>query len=147
MNNKKETATLMYGFLLLIVADVLFAIFGKKLLHLENQVFYCIFLLVLIFSVWRIVKLRIFFLSASQHILSVEYYHPFANKKGPVLEIPLQKVISLKFGKGLINNKLNVAVRTRKGIRTFSYQIGKWHDKDINNIDHIMALIEEARSE
>lgn len=146
MSNKKETAALMYGFLFLILSDIIFLIFGKTFFHIENQLLYCIFILVLVFSVWRIIKLRIFYLEASSHVLSVKYYHPLRDKKKPVLEVPLHKVISLKIERKIMETKLNLNIKTRKGIRTFSYHIGTFAPGNNQSLETIEKLISDSKS-
>lgn len=146
MSNTKETSAMMYGFLLLILADIVFIIFAETIFE-EDQILYGIFMLILLFSVWRIIKLRSFSLEASQHVLSVKYHHPLTRSKKPVLEVPLQKVLSFNIEKGMIDNDLVISIKTRRGIRSFSYSMGAIAEKNIKKLNYISEFIHNSRME
>jgi len=147
MSNTKETSAMMYGFLLLILADIVFIIFAETIFDVEDQILYGIFMLILLFSVWRIIKLRTFSLEASQHVLSVKYHHPLTRSKKPVLEVPLQKVLSFNIEKGMMDNDLVISIKTRKGIRSFSYNMGAIPEKNIEKLNYISEFIHSSRME
>lgn len=83
MDNKKEASAMMYGFFLLIAADILFLIFAKKKLEIPAQFLYSIFLIIFAFCIWKIATIRILSLEVSEHVLSVKYNHPWTTVRRP----------------------------------------------------------------
>ncbi|MBV6881426.1 hypothetical protein NG800_016005 [Epilithonimonas ginsengisoli] len=103
INNKKEIAIAMYGFFLLILVDLVFLVFAKKIFVISNLYLYGSFFSLLLFRIWKIVTLKIFSLEVSEHIFSIKYTHPPVKSRQPALEVPLQKVVSVKTEKGVMN--------------------------------------------
>lgn len=150
INNEKEIAFAMYGFLLLIILDLPFVIFAEKFLNIDQSTVYVIFLVILIFSVWKIFTLKTFALEVSEHIFSVKYSHPLFRSRHAALEVPLRKVISIKTEKGFINYILIISINTKRGIRNFYYRIGQLpesqFDKFTNTIDMVKTSYIEKQT-
>lgn len=145
INNQKEIAFAMYGFFVLIFLDILFLFLAKTIFVIPKLVLYGIFLVILVFSIWRIITLKIFSLEVSEHICTVKYRHPLMNLRQPVLEVPIQKVISLKAEKGVINYILIIGVNTRRGIRNFYYRLGRLPENQNEKFKKISDYIASAR--
>ena len=135
VNNRREIAMAMYGFILLLVADLLFLIFAAKFVILDKALLYGIFLIVLLFSIWRITTLKTFSLEVSEHILSVKYKHPLAHNNNPVLEVPLQKLISYKIEKGILSYIMIININTRKGTKSFYYRLGTLPKSEVSKFE------------
>lgn len=125
INNRRQTAIAMYGLFLIIVLDILFLIFAQHFFKISKTVIYTTFLVIFIFSVWKIVNLKSISLEVTEHIFSVKYNHPLFTVRHPVLEVPLYKIISVKTERELINYILIISIRTKKGIRNFHYGVGQ----------------------
>lgn len=141
INNQKEIAIAMYGFLVLIFLDILFLFLGKTIFAIPKLTLYGTFSVILIFSIWRIATLKIFSLEVSEHICTVKYRHPLMNLRQPVLEVPIQKVISLKTEKGLINYILVIGIVTKRGIRNFYYRLGRLPENQNDKFRKISEFI------
>jgi len=124
VNNRREIALAMYGFFLLLIVDILFLIFAAKFWKIDKASLYGIFLIIFLFSIWRISLLKTFSLEVSEHILSVKYKHPLAHNHNPVLEVPLQKVMFYRIEKGLLNYIMIININTRRGMKSFYYRLG-----------------------
>ncbi|SHJ94118.1 hypothetical protein [Epilithonimonas mollis] len=145
MDNKKEASAMMYGFFLLIAADILFLIFAKKKLEIPAQFLYSIFLIIFAFCIWKIATIRILSLEVSEHVLSVKYNHPWTTVRRPALEIPMYKVASFKIEKTLIDYKLIVTIKTRKGLRSFFYKAGILYGNNVIKLNHIAKSVRSSR--
>lgn len=141
INNQKEIALAMYGFFFLILLDILYLFLAKTIFVIPKTVLYSTFLVILIFSIWRIVTLKIFSLEVSEHICTVKYRHPLMKLRQPVLEVPIQKVISLKTEKGLINYILVIGIVTKRGIRNFYYRLGRLPENQTDKFNKISEFI------
>lgn len=145
ISNRREIVLAMYGFLLLIIADILFLIFANNIPILDNETTYAIFLAILIFSVWRITLLKTFSLEISEHILSVKYRHPLAKKNNPVLEVPLHKVMHYQMEKVMLNNFITININTRKGLKHFYYKIGSLPKSEVSKLEKISDFISDMK--
>ena len=145
INNKKEIAIAMYGFFLLILADLAFLVFAKKMFAISNLYLYSSFLAILLFCIWKIVTLKIFSLEVSEHIFSVKYTHPLVKSRQPALEVPLQKVISLKTEKGVMNYIMVIGINSRRGIRNFYYRLGRLPENQNEKFKKISEFIASSR--
>lgn len=145
INNKREIALAMYGFFVLILMDILFLLFAPKIISISKLVLYTIFFAVFLFSLWRIVTLKIFSLEVSEHIFSVKYRHPLLQLRHPVLEVPLQKVISLKTEKGVVNYIMVIGINTKRGIRNFYYRLGRLPENQNDNFKKISEFVASSR--
>lgn len=144
INNKKEVAIALYLFFFIILLDIIFLIVAKKILAISNVFLYSSFLVVLIFSLWKIITLKIFSMEVSEHIFTIKYRHPLSKVHQPVLEIPLQKVTSLQTEKGIINYILIIGVNTRRGIRNFYYRLGRLPENQNENFRKISEYISSS---
>jgi len=145
INNRKEVAKALYLFFFIILLDIVFLIVAKKILTLPKILLYSSFLVILIFSLWRIATLKIFSMEVSEHIFTIKYRHPFSKIHQPVLEVPIQKIISLKAEKGIINYVLVIGVNTRKGIRNFYYRLGRLPENQNEKFKKISDFIASSR--
>lgn len=145
INNQREIAIAMYGFFLLILLDLIFLFLAKTIFIIPNTVLYSTFLVILCFSIWRIVTLKIFSMEVSEHICTVKYRHPLMKFRQPVLEVPLQKVISLKTEKGVVNYILVIGIITKRGIRNFYYRLGRLPQNQPDKIKKITEFIASSR--
>jgi hypothetical protein len=131
LGNKKAISTMVYCLFFILSLDMVIGIVG--LLSGWKAVFFsCI--VVLVFTVWRLFKLRYFQLEISEHIISIKYKHPFSKLFNvPVLEVPIQKVQSWKIEKGLGCCFLIIKINTRRGTKGFYYRLGSLSRKQIND--------------
>lgn len=141
INNRKEIERAMYGFLFLIILDLFFLIFAKIFLNILQSTVYIIFLVIFLFSVWKILTLKSFALEVSEHIFSVKYSHPLFRSRYPDLEVPVEKVISLKTEKGIINYILIISINSKRGIRNFHYRIGQLPESQFDKFRNTMELV------
>lgn len=137
----------MYGFLFLLLLDLILLIFSFKISFISDEFVYVFFALIFGFCVWRIAILKIFSMEVSEHIFSVKYRHPLLQDNHPVLELPLEKVISLKTEKGVINYILLISIRSRKGIKSFYYRLGKLPENQSGKFKEISNFIHSTRME
>lgn len=144
INNRKEIATVMYCFLSLIFLDLLFLVFAKQFLNIQQSIVYVIFLVIFIFSGWRIFTLKSFALEVSEHIFSVKYSHPLSSSRNPALEVPIEKVISLKTEKGVMSYILIISINTKRGIRNFYYRIGKLPENQSEKFRNTIDLVKTS---
>lgn len=144
INNRKEIATAMYSFLLLIFLDLLFLIFARQFINIRQSSVYVIFLVIFVFFVWKIMTLKIFSLEVSDHIFSVKYSHPLFRSRQPALEVPIEKVISLKTEKGIITYILVISINTKRGIRNFYYKIGQLPENQFDKFKNTMDLVKTS---
>ncbi len=145
INNKKEVAIALNLFFFIILLDIVFLIIPKKILPISQVFLYSSFLIVLIFSLWRILTLKIFSMEVSEHIFTIKYRHPLSKVHQPALEVPLQKVASLQTEKGVINYILIIGVNTRKGIRNFYYRLGRLPENQNEKFKKISEFIASSR--
>ncbi|WP_028122379.1 hypothetical protein [Epilithonimonas tenax] len=141
INNQKEIATAMYGYFLLILLDILCLLFLNKFIPISKTTLYGCFFGILIFSIWRLVKLRRFSLEVTEHIFSVKYTHPLMKSRQPILEVPIQKIISLRSEKEIINYILIVSINTKRGIRNFHYDIGQLPENQFDKFKSISEFV------
>lgn len=147
INNKREVFLAMYGLVFLIILDLVLLTFAKKLSPGLNMYFYIIVALIFGFCIWRIAKLKVFALEVSEHIFSVKYRHPFINRDYPVLELPLEKIISVQTKKGILNYILLISIRSKKGIKNFYYNLGKLPENQSGKFREISNFIRSNRLE
>jgi len=147
INNKKEIAIAMYGFFLLILVDLVFLVFAKKIFVISNLYLYGSFFTLLLFCIWKIVTLKIFSLEVSEHIFSIKYTHPLVKSRQPALEVPLQKVISVKTEKGVMNYIMVIGINSRRGIRNFYYRLGRLPENQNDKFQKISEFIASARTQ
>lgn len=145
INNSKEVTLTLYGFLFLLILDLILLIFSTKFSYISDKYLYIFFALIFIFCIWRIATLKIFSMEVSEHIFSVKYRHPFSHDKHPVLELPLDKVISVKAEKGILNYILLISIRSRKGIKSFYYRLGKLPENQSGKFNEISNFIHSTR--
>lgn len=124
ISNRKEITISMYLLFILILLDITLLFFAKKIASLPNYINYIIFSAVFTFSIWKLAGLKIFMMEVTDHIISIRYNHPLLDLRKPVLEVPLQKVVSFETEKILMSYVLIVAINTKKGTRKFYYKIG-----------------------
>ena len=141
INNQKEIAFAMYGFFLLIFLDILFLVFSKHITSFSKNTVYACFLVILLFCIWRIFKLKIFSMEASDHIFSIKYTHPLKKSRKPALEVPINKIVSFKTEKGIINYVLVVSLSTKRGIRNFYYEIGQLPENQFERFKSISEYV------
>lgn len=137
----------MYGFVFLLILDLILMFFLTKFSSISDEYLYVFFALIFIFCIWQIATLKIFSMEVSEHIFSVKYRHPLIQKRHPVLELPLEKVISLKTEKGLINYILLISIKSRKGIKNFYYNLGKLPENQSSKFKEISNFIHSTRME
>lgn len=147
VNNRKEIAIAMYGFFLLLILDILFLVFATKFLILDKATLYGIFLIVFMFSIWRITLLKTFSLEVSEHILSVKYRHPLSANHHPVLEVPLQKVMFYKIERGLMNYIMTININTKRGMKSFYYRLGTLPKSEASKFNKMSDLISYVKTE
>ena len=147
INNKKEIAIAMYGFFLLILVDLVFLVFAKKIFVISNLYLYGSFFTLLLFCIWKIVTLKIFSLEVSEHIFSIKYTHPLVKSRQPALEVPLQKVVSVKTEKGVMNYIMVIGINSRRGIRNFYYRLGRLPENQNDKFQKISEFIASARTQ
>ena len=147
INNKKEIAIAMYGFFLLILVDLVFLVFAKKIFVISNLYLYGSFFTLLLFCIWKIVTLKIFSLEVSEHIFSIKYTHPLVKSRQPALEVPLQKVVSIKTEKGVMNYIMVIGINSRRGIRNFYYRLGRLPENQNDKFQKISEFIASARTQ
>lgn len=147
INNKKEIAIAMYGFFLLILVDLVFLVFAKKIFVISNLYLYGSFFSLLLFCIWKIVTLKIFSLEVSEHIFSIKYTHPLVKSRQPALEVPLQKVVSVKTEKGVMNYIMVIGINSRRGIRNFYYRLGRLPENQNDKFQKISEFIASARTQ
>ncbi len=141
INNQKEILTAMYGYFLLILLDILCLAFLNKFIAISKTTLYGGFLVVLVFSIWRIVKLRRFSLEVTEHIFSVKYTHPLMQSRQPILEVPIHKIVSLRSEKEIINYVLIISINTKRGIRNFHYDIGQLPENQFDKFKSISEFV------
>ncbi|PZU82800.1 MAG: hypothetical protein DI529_13665 [Chryseobacterium sp.] len=144
INNRKEIAVALYGFSMIVLLDILFVLFGKPIFKIDKTILYGLFITVFIFCIWRLWTLKIFSLEVSEFLLSVKYKHPFSNLNRPVLEIPTNKVISFTVEKGIINYILIINIKSRRGIRSFYYRLGKLPEHQAEKFKQMTDFISES---
>lgn len=137
----------MYGFFLLILVDLVFLVFAKKIFVISNLYLYGSFLSLLLFCIWKIVTLKIFSLEVSEHIFSIKYTHPLVKSRQPALEVPLQKVVSVKTEKGVMNYIMVIGINSRRGIRNFYYRLGRLPENQNDKFQKISEFIASARTQ
>ncbi|KFC21650.1 hypothetical protein [Chryseobacterium sp. FH1] len=147
INNRKEVIFTMYGFLFLLILDLILLIFSTKFSYISDEYLYIFFALIFVFCIWRIATLKIFSMEVSEHIFSVKYRHPLLQSDHPVLELPLEKVISVKAEKGILNYILLISIRSRKGIKSFYYRLGKLPENQSIKFKEISNFIHSSRME
>ncbi|WP_379970041.1 hypothetical protein [Epilithonimonas sp. UC225_85] len=145
INNRKQTAIVFYGFLLIVLLDLLFLKFAGKFFAINNMILYSSFLLVFIFSFWKIISLKSFSMEVSDHIISIKYNHPMVKLRHPVLEVPLHKVISVETKKGIVDCILVIGINTRRGIKNFYYKLGKLSEKQTEKYRQISEAIKYSK--
>lgn len=144
INNWKAVAIAMYGFFFLILMDILFLAFSKQFFNLNKTTLYGCFLVILIFSLWQIIKLKSFSIEVSEHIFSLKYNHPLFRSQQPSLEVPLSKIISLKTEKGILNSILIISVNTKRGIRNFYYDVGKLPSTEPEKFKNLLDFMTDS---
>lgn len=137
----------MYGFLFLMVLDLAVLMFSKRFSSNIDEYIYISIALIFGFCVWRIAILKIFSMEVSEHIFSVKYRHPLEHNNHPVLELPLEKVISVKTEKGILNHILLISIRSRKGIKNFYYRLGKLPENQPGKFKEISNFIYSSKME
>lgn len=137
----------MYGFFLLILVDLAFLVFAKKMFAISNMYLYGSFFTILLFCIWKIVTLKIFSLEVSEHIFTIKYTHPLVKSRQPALEVPLQKVISIKTEKGVTNYIMVIGINSRRGIRNFYYRLGRLPKNQNEKFKKISEFIASARTQ
>jgi hypothetical protein len=147
MNNRKEIAFAMYGFVLIILLDILFLLFAKKFIAIDKVLLYSCFFVVFMFCTWRLIMLKTFSLEVSEHILSIKYRHPLVPNHHPVLEVPLRKVIFLKVEKGIINYIMIISINTKRGMRSFYYRLGNLPEHQGDKFKKMSDLISYVKTE
>ncbi|MPS72691.1 MAG: hypothetical protein E2590_05995 [Chryseobacterium sp.] len=141
INNRKSIAMAMYGFLFIILLDIVFLLFGKKFFAIDDIVLYSFSIAVFILCVWRIATLKSFSLDVSEQIISVKYSHPLSRVRRPVLEVPLYKVVSMNTEKAILHHIMVIGILTKKGIRNFYYRIGNLPSNEAEKLKRIKDLI------
>ena len=131
----------MYGFLFIILLDIVFLLFGKKFFAIDDIVLYSFSIAVFILCVWRIATLKSFSLDVSEQIISVKYSHPLSRVRRPVLEVPLYKVVSMNTEKAILHHIMVIGILTKKGIRNFYYRIGNLPSNEAEKLKRIKDLI------
>lgn len=147
INNKKEVVYTMYGFLFLMILDLAVLTFSRKFSASIDEYLYILISLIFGFCVWRIAILKIFSMEVSEHIFSVKYRHPLLQNHHPVLELPLEKVISIKTEKGILNHILLISIKSRKGIKNFYYRLGKLPENQPGKFKEISNFIHSSKME
>lgn len=124
INNRKITSLLMYGLFCVLILDIASFIIIKKILDLDYWFLFGFLCLIFILAVWQFITLKVFSVEVSEHIISIKYNHPLGRKPNlPVLEVPLQKVISYKIEKGMINDFFMINIDASRGVKTFYYRL------------------------
>ncbi|MBP6577739.1 MAG: hypothetical protein KA796_02280 [Chryseobacterium sp.] len=147
INNRKEVTLKLYGFFFLLLLDLLFLILSQQFFPSSEEFYYTSFVIIFIFCMWRIIKLKIFSLEVSKHILSVKYRHPLAQNRQPVLELPLHKVIAMKTEKAVINYILSISISSRKGIKNFYYRLEQMPENQPEKYNQIAEFIKTSKKE
>lgn len=131
----------MYGFLFIILLDIVFLLFGKKIFAIDNIVLYSFSIAIFILCIWRITTLKSFSLDVSEQIISVKYSHPLSRVRRPVLEVSLYKVVSMNTEKAILHHIMVIGILTKKGIRNFYYRIGNLPSNEAEKLKRIKDLI------
>jgi hypothetical protein len=131
--------------LLLVSTSSLFLL--KKLLSIQDNLFYALVLLSISVVIWRISILKITLLEISKHTLSIKYVHPFKQAKyaPPVLEIPLNKLESFKIKREFFAYYLEISRRSERGngVKNFYFRLGFLSGKQMINIKKIINSIDD----
>ena len=147
INNRREIRISMYLFFFIILLDIAYLIAGKKIWAISPVILYSTFLLIFIFTVYKLMTLKVFYMEVSQHIISVKYMHPLLKKKHPVLEVPLRKVFALETTKGIITYILTISIHTKRGIKNFYYNIGQLPENQIEKFRAISDFVKTSHDQ
>ncbi len=131
----------MYGFLFIIILDLLLLLFAKKIFAIGDMTLYSVVVAVLIACIWRLVTLKSFSVEVSEQIISVKYGHPLSQIRRPVLEVPLNKVVTIKTEKAILHHIMVIVINTKRGIRSFYYKIGNLPSNEAEKFEKIKDLI------
>lgn len=141
INNRKSIAIAMYGFLFIILLDIAFLLVAEKFFAIDDMIQYSLGIAVLILCIWKIATLKSFSVDVSEQIISIKYGHPLSRIRRPALEVPLNKVVSLKTEKAILQNIMVIGISTKKGIRNFYYKIGNLSSNEVEKFKKIIDLI------
>jgi len=144
ITNRKEITISMYLLFSLILLDITLLFFAKKIAGSPNYINYTIFSAVFLFSLWKLVGLKIFMMEVTDHIISIRYNHPLLDLRKTVLEVPMQKVVSFEIEKILLSYIVIVAISTKKGTRKFYYKIGNLPQYEQEKFRRISAILKAA---
>ena len=151
INNRGEIRIAMYLFFFIILLDIAYLIVGEKIWAISPLILYSTFSIIFIFTIYKLMTLKIFSMEVSEHIISVKYMHPLLKKRHPVLEVPLHKVVALRTTKGIITYILTISINTKRGIKNFYYNIGQLPENQIEKFraisDFVKTFHEQNRSE
>ncbi|KFC18001.1 hypothetical protein [Epilithonimonas lactis] len=141
LSNQKTTKMIMFGLFCILFLDIAFMIIAK-VLDVDHIILDLISYLILILGIWRIMRLKVFSVEISQHVLSIKYSHPLGKKTNiPVLEVPLEKVSSYKIERGIVSNFLILNIKTNRGKKSFYYQLGILKEKEYSRFRNIFNSI------
>lgn len=119
----------------------------KKLLYIQDNLFYALVLLSISVVLWRISILKVIILEISKHTLSIKYSHPFKQAKyaPPVLEIPLNKLDSFRITREFFVYYLEINRRSERGngVKNFYFRLGFLSGKQIKSIRNIIHHVDD----
>jgi len=119
----------------------------KKLLYIQDYLFYLLLFFSISVVVWRISRLKVILLEISKNTLLIKYAHPFKQTKYelPALEIPLNKLESFKITREFFVYYLEISRRRERenGTKNFYFRLGFLSEKQIINIRKIINNIDD----
>ena len=141
LSNHKMIKMTMFGLFCILFLDIIFVVIAK-VIDLEHSFIYFTFVALLILVVWRMMKLKVFSIKISEHVISIKYSHPLGKRTDiPVLEVPLEKVNSYKIERGIVSNFLILNIDTNRGNKSFYYQLGILKEKENSRFRNILNSI------
>ncbi|MDP9956107.1 hypothetical protein J2X97_001744 [Epilithonimonas hungarica] len=144
INNRRKTILAVYGFSFILLLDFIFLFFADRFLKMNDTTLYVICFIIFLLASWRLITLKLFSLEITEHIISVKYGNLFSQLKRPVLEVPLQKVVSLKIDKEIMDRILLISIKSKRGIRNFHYRIGSISNTEAEKFEKIKNIIKAS---
>lgn len=119
----------------------------KKLLYIQDHIFYILLFFCISFVIWRISLLKVILLEISRNTLLIKYAHPLKQTRheSPTLEIPLNKLESFKITREFFVYYLEISRRSERenGVKNFYFRLGLLSEKQMINIRKIINNIDD----
>lgn len=143
MNNKKDiNSSIIFYIAMILMISGIWILLRMCGFFTTVNIFESSFPCAILLLIYRLSLLRYFKMDVSETILSVKYNYPVGlYHRGPVLEIPIEKLSSFIIEKGIFSNFLILSIKTKRGIRNYYYRLGVLKKQKIDKTTVILNNI------